>query len=168
MLPSFLFPRASPSLRLQVLRLYPPSPLAVRRLEQDVTLRRLQRGERAWGHPDKEPVTLPAGSSVLLPTWWIQRSELNFHDPLVFDPERFMPRNKPHMMAPLSCSSVAFSGGDRDCVGQRFAMMELLSLLVTVIRRVKVEPVPGHVLEPEMLGAVQKPKGGLLLIISKR
>lgn len=147
----------------EVLRLYPPVPLTVRHLQTDVTLKRTS--ERTWGHPDKEPVTLPAGTAVYLPIWFIQRSELNFHDPLTFDPERFMPENKKHMHR---YAFLAFSGGARDCVGHRFAMLELLSLFVNLIRKLKFECVEGYVLEPETVGTVQRPKGGLPLIVSKR
>jgi cytochrome P450 len=147
----------------EVLRLYPPAPVTVRHLERELTLRRTS--EKTWGHPDKEPVTLPAGTAVFLPIWWIHRSELNFHDPLTFDPERFMPENRKHMKR---FAFMAFSGGARDCVGRRFAMLELLSLFVNVIRKVKFECVEGFVLEPEKAGVVQKPRGGLPLVVSKR
>lgn len=147
----------------EVLRLHPPAPLTVRHLQQDLTLRRTT--ERTWGHPDKEPVTLPAGTAVYLPIWWIQRSELNFHDPLKFDPERFMPESRKHL--PRG-AFLAFSGGARDCVGSRFAMLELLSLFVALFREVRFECVPGHVLEPEKVGVVQRPRGGLPLLVSRR
>ena len=147
----------------EVLRLYPPAPLTVRHLEKDLTLRRTT--EKTWGHPDKEPVTLPAGTAVYLPIWWIQRSELNFNDPLKFNPERFMPENKKYVKRG---ASVAFGSGSRDCVGRRFAMVELLSLFVNVFRKVKFSCVENYILEPHKVGVVQKPKGGLPLVVSMR
>ena len=147
----------------EVLRLYPPAPLTTRNLEKDVTLRRTT--EKTWGHPDREPVTIPAGTAVYLPIWWLQRSELNFHDPLAFNPDRFMPENKKHLSR---YAHMAFSGGPRDCIGRRFAMLELLSLFIALARKLKFQCVDGYVLESEKVGVVQRPKGGLPLIVTKR
>lgn len=58
----------------EVLRLYPPSPLEERHLLRSLSLKRTS--EKTWGHPDKEPVSLPPGTTVLLPVWHIHRFAL--------------------------------------------------------------------------------------------
>jgi cytochrome P450 len=143
----------------EVLRLYPPAPLTVRHLEKSVTLPRSTESGKG------SSVVIPAGTMVYIPIWWIHRSELNFENPLKFDPDRFMPDRKKQMKR---YSFIAFSGGSRDCVGRRFAMLELLALFVNVSRKVKFEAVDGYILEPEKVGVVQRPRGGLPLMIRKR
>ena len=122
------------------------------------------------GHPDKEPVTLPAGATVYLPVWWIQRSELNFHAPLAFDPERFMPQNKQHIHR---YAFLASSGpdGPQDCMGRdSFFMLELLCVFVSLLRhQVQVQPLEGYELDPEKRGGtVQQPEGGVPLFVSTK
>lgn len=151
----------------EVLRLYPPAPLTVRNLLEPITLSR-SKVARKGDTSEKEnisPVVLPAGATVYIPIWWIHRSELNFKNPLNFDPERFLPENRSEIHR---YASIPFSGGARDCIGRRFAMLELLSIFIAVIREVRFECVPEYVLEPIKVGVVQSPKGGMPLRVFKR
>jgi cytochrome P450 len=135
----------------EVLRLYPPIPLVGR-----------------W---TKGPVTLSCGVSVpintlcLMPIWWINRSAHHFDEPLKFRPERFLERDSKEIHR---YAYIPFSGGPRDCVGRRFAMMELVAIFSIVIRKVKFAPKQGYELIPVPTGVAQKPKHGMPLWISKR
>ncbi len=63
---------------------------------------------------------------------------------------------------------VAFSGGPRECVGKRFAMLEAVGVFALLLRRFRFEAVPGYVLETEVTGIVQKPKGNMPLKVFVR
>jgi cytochrome P450 len=62
-----------------------------------------------------------------------------------------------------SFAHVAFSGGPRDCVGRRFAMLEAVGVLALLLRSFRFEAVEGYRLQTEVTGIVQKPKGNMPL-----
>jgi len=121
------------------LRLFPPAPVTSRNAENEIQL----RGQ-----------TIPAGSFLMIPIWLLQRMEHNFPQGDKFLPERY--DEEYHSSAWLP-----FSGGTRDCIGKRFAMMEMTMLLALLYRRYRFELVPGQVVEPAMMGVVQQPKSGV-------
>ena len=79
-----------------------------------------------------DDLILPKGSSAILGIIHVQRNSKYWPDPLKFDPDRFLPEEvaKRHPFAYLP-----FSGGPRNCVGPRYAMMTMKAVLATVIRR---------------------------------
>ena len=56
-----------------------------------------------------------------------------------FKPSRFLEKELPNPYAFLG-----FSAGPRNCIGQRFAMMEMRLVLVDILRSYKVVSVPGQ------------------------
>nr|CAH7767122.1 unnamed protein product [Callosobruchus chinensis] len=77
----------------------------------------------------------PAGTSISIPILYIHRCARYWKDPLKFDPDRFLPENvaKRH---PLSY--IPFSSGIRNCIGWRYAMMNLTTFTARVVREFKV------------------------------
>jgi cytochrome P450 len=65
--------------------------------------------------------------------------------------------------------TLAFSGGQRNCVGQRFAMIEATVMLAILVRDCEFKLPEGHP-DPEAIssGVVQKPKAGIQLLVQKR
>ncbi|XP_063926863.1 cytochrome P450 4C1-like [Zophobas morio] len=105
----------------ETVRLFPPGPYVARHIQADLPL--------------EENLVLPKGASVLLGLIHVQRSTEFWKDPLKFDPDRFLPKEVekiyPH-------SYVPFATGPRTCVGKKYAMMSLTTMVATVVRKFKI------------------------------
>jgi cytochrome P450 family 4 len=108
----------------EVLRLYPSVPFISRVLGEDITT--------FSGH------LLKAGSSIHLHIYDLHRNPEIYPEPERFDPERFLPENcqKRHNFAYLP-----FSAGPRNCIGQKFAMLEIKTVLCGILSEFILEPV---------------------------
>jgi len=131
------------------MRLYPPVPMYARILEEDVEF---------------DGGILPKGLSLTIYAFGLHRQADLFPDPEKFDPERFS-LEKSTGRSPYAY--VPFSAGPRNCIGQRFAMLEMKSTVSKVLRHFDLLPVPGH--EPILISeAVLKSENGLPVRINKR
>ncbi|XP_060523176.1 uncharacterized protein LOC132700075 [Cylas formicarius] len=87
--------------------------------------------------PGEESVRLRVGDVVILPFQAIHRDPVNFPDPDKFDPERFSDENKgkirPYTYLP-------FGVGPRNCIGSRFALLEVKMLLFNLLAAFEVVP----------------------------
>jgi cytochrome P450 len=107
---------------------------------------------------------LPAGSIVLIPQWAVHRDPRWFAEPEAFRPDRWLDGLAQRLPA---FAYFPFGGGPRVCVGNHFAMMELILVLSTLIRSIEVQPVPGF--QVELHPAVTlRPRGGLPLSFRQR
>ncbi|PZC83856.1 hypothetical protein B5X24_HaOG200056 [Helicoverpa armigera] len=105
------------------LRLYPPGPMLLRRADEDVVL------------PSGQ--TLPKNTGIMLSVFATHRNPRYWgEDAEQFRPERFLDEQLRHPAAFL-----AFSYGPRNCIGYRFAMMSMKTVLATLLRRYKVLPI---------------------------
>ena len=77
---------------------------------------------------------LPAGANIAVSVAGMQRSPQFYPDPLRFKPERFLQRPAPYTFIP-------FGGGERRCIGASFAMMEIKTILRTVLQRIELRAV---------------------------
>lgn len=79
---------------------------------------------------------IPHGMPIYVPFYAIQRDEKNFPEPLKFDPERFSPENigdiKPFTNFP-------FGSGPRSCIGERFALLQVKTGLVKILKDFRLE-----------------------------
>lgn len=103
------------------LRLFPPVPLFVRKLDHD---------EIVFGE-----YHIPKGTEIVVNSYLTHRDSKYWPEPEKFRPERFMPpeSNNRHPYA-----FVPFSAGSRNCIGQRFALLEEKSVLVHLLRNFKL------------------------------
>lgn len=109
----------------ETLRLYPSVPLIGRTLGEDVKLGKY---------------TLPEGCNVFLAPYATHRLPDHFPDPEVFNPDRFEPdkneERHPYAYFP-------FSAGPRNCIGNKFAVIEMKTLVANILRKYHLSPVPG-------------------------
>ncbi|XP_025263538.1 cytochrome P450 4V2 [Camponotus floridanus] len=98
----------------ETMRLFPAVPLIGRYLTEDVKI-----GE----------FILPKGTEVFLAILTLHRNEKYWPNPLIFDPDRFLPEkgtsNKYYM---------PFSSGRRNCIGMKYAMISMKVILAILIR----------------------------------
>ena len=109
---------------LEALRLFPPV---------WVLHREAVRPVRLGGYD------LPAGAKLLIIPWTLHRV------PEIFpEPERFLParwENDARSRLPRG-AFLTFAAGSRSCMGERFAMVEGVLLLATLLQRWRFEPSP--------------------------
>src|ERR1700719_2087437 len=108
----------------EALRLYPPGWLLSRRtIEADVL----------GGYP------VPPGTNVLLPLYLLHRHPGFWRDPEAFSPERFAPG---HEAERPRFAYMPFAAGPRHCIGESFALYEMLMHLYKMVRRFRLIYVP--------------------------
>lgn len=104
------------------LRLYPSVPIISRRLTETTVI---------------GGVELPIGANVRIVIYATHHDSRIYPDPEKFDPERFTPENQskrnPYAFVP-------FSAGSRNCIGQKFAMLEVKTILVKTLLNFKLLP----------------------------
>ncbi|XP_058448074.1 cytochrome P450 4d2-like isoform X2 [Malaya genurostris] len=124
------------------LRLYPPVPIIGRKFTDKTEI----NGK-----------TVPENSNFNLGIILMHRDPTLFESPEKFDPERFNPERTMEQTSPYAY--IPFSAGPRNCIGQKFAMLELKSTLSKVIRHYRLT-VAGP--EPKLVVQLTlKPKDGL-------
>ncbi|KAK7869160.1 hypothetical protein R5R35_006617 [Gryllus longicercus] len=102
------------------LRLYPSVPFFLRELNEDVKI---------------EGINIVAGTTVGLSPAIMHKNPKYFPNPEKFDPERFTAEN---VRGRHPYAYVPFSAGPRNCIGQKFAMMEIKVLISKVLRNYKL------------------------------
>ncbi|GAY18256.1 cytochrome P450 [Mycobacterium sp. shizuoka-1] len=115
----------------ETLRLRPPAPIT---------------GRMTAGHFQLGDYTLAPGTRIVLLLDVINRDPQTYPDPDEFRPERFLgTRPQPYAWIP-------FGGGIKRCIGAGFSMCELVTVLHTILREARLEPVSAR-LESPPLGA---------------
>ncbi|XP_013100693.2 probable cytochrome P450 4s3 [Stomoxys calcitrans] len=132
----------------ETLRLYPSVPVYARAVKEDLQVGKL---------------VVPKGASISLLVYMTHRDEKYFPDPERFDPQRFLQKDKE--MHPFSF--VAFSAGPRNCIGQKFAMLELKCSLSYLLRKFEFLPVEGFKPNP-LAELVMRSGNGIRIRIKHR
>jgi cytochrome P450 len=104
------------------------------------------------------------GTTVLIPIHHIHHDERWWPDPEAFDPERFLgvaPKDRPRS------AYLPFGGGRRICIGQSFALMEMVLMTVIMSQRFIFDVCPEHPVELEATLTL-RPKHGLQVVAHHR
>ena len=127
---------------LEAMRLYPPAWVMGRESIDAFEL----RGYRFDG-----------GTTVFVSPWVQHRDPRHFDEPEHFLPDRWLgdlPRKLPRY------SYMPFGGGPRICIGQRFAMIEAVMVLATIVQHFSIMLEPVRAIEP-FPSITLRPKGGV-------
>ncbi|XP_053486697.1 cytochrome P450 4V2 [Ictalurus furcatus] len=132
------------------LRIFPAVPLFARSICEDCTINGFK---------------VPEGVNAVIIPYALHRDPRFFPEPEEFRPERFLPENStgrhPYAYIP-------FSAGARNCIGQRFAMMEEKVVLATVLRHFEVQACQSRE-ELRPLGElILRPEKGIWIRLDKR
>jgi cytochrome P450 len=132
------------------LRLYPSVPIFARVLGED---------QEVSGH------VIPKGTQILVNPYLIHRDPSHWDEPEQFRPERFLPEN---CVGRNAFAFVPFSAGSRNCIGQRFALMEEKTLMASILRNFEITCVKRRDQQEFTSELILRPTGGVHLKMTPR
>uniref|UniRef100_A0A0N4Z8R6 Cytochrome P450 n=1 Tax=Parastrongyloides trichosuri TaxID=131310 RepID=A0A0N4Z8R6_PARTI len=103
----------------ETLRLYPSVPIFGRTVVEEVNI---------------NGFAIPPGTGIAIIPAMVHKDPKYWKDPEIFDPERFIDTDLKHPYC-----YIPFSAGSRNCIGQRFAMMEEKCVIANIMRQFKVQ-----------------------------
>jgi pentalenene oxygenase len=134
----------------EVLRLFPPAgEMFTRTVTGDTTL---------GGYP------IAAGTTVMYSSCLIHHRSDLYDDPTRFDPDRWDGENR---TPPPREAFIPFGGGARKCIGEQFAVAEVILGLATIVSRWEVRPVIGRQAPPRTVADWRR-LGKLMRVTSRQ
>ncbi|WP_171136388.1 cytochrome P450 [Ruegeria sp. HKCCC1038] len=133
----------------ETLRLYPPIPMMVRETTCPEQFRNRD---------------LPTGAQVVLSPWHLHRHERLWDNPDGFDPSRWSTENGKRCQRD---AFMPFSAGPRVCPGAGFAMVEGPLILSMILRRFRLETIPGKTPVPVAHLTVRSKDGIWLRLVER-
>jgi cytochrome P450 len=131
----------------EAIRLYPTAWILARRAARDHVV---------------DGFTIPAGASVLVSPWILQRDPRSWDDPDAFLPDRY---EDPFATSDHQGPAYLPQGlGSKRCMGMELLPVVATFMLATVARRWRLDLAPGHVVRP-LPKVTLKPKGGLPMVV---
>ncbi|KAI9552444.1 hypothetical protein GHT06_022810 [Daphnia sinensis] len=137
----------------ETMRLYPSIPFVLRCLPEDVEI------VLTGGY------VLPKGVTVAIMIHSLHQNPQVYPNPEIFNPERFLPENS---VGRHPYAFIPFSAGPRNCIGLKFAMLELKIVLANLLRRFEFSVRDPSVPIKASLELLLTPKDGVHLIVTKR
>lgn len=108
---------------------------------------------------------IPYGMPIYIPIYAIQRDEKNFHEPLKFDPDRFSSENIGNIKP---FTHIPFGSGPRNCIGERFGLMQVKVGLVKILKEFYLETTvntPKEIILEKKAMLIQADKGLFLSLV---
>ena len=116
-------------------------------------------------------MTIRAGDEIHISAQGIHRDPQHYPDPLRFNPENFSKENRARRNP---CTFMGFGQGPRNCMGMRFALLEIKIAMIRILRSYSLMPSPrtpekltkdpgnilGMPLEPVLVKAVAREHQG--------
>jgi len=131
----------------EALRLHPPAHQLTRVCSKDFKL--------------NDVTTIPAGMDVVIPIYSLHHDPDAWTEPEKFDPERF---RGPAKESRHPFQFIPFAEGPRNCIGRRFALLEVKITLVSLLTKYKFVRCPETQVPLKILaGLTLIPKDGVFL-----
>jgi cytochrome P450 len=130
------------------LRLYPPFWLIDRMAVED---------DEIMGY------SIPKNTMIIVFIYGVHHSPEYWQNPDKFDPDRF---NEENIKKQKAFSHLPFGGGPRVCIGENYAMLQILTILATLLRKYDFQLAQNH---PVVMGPmiILRPKGGIKMKFAK-
>ncbi|XP_077460613.1 cytochrome P450 4V8 [Stigmatopora argus] len=133
----------------EALRLFPSVPFFGRSIRQDTIINGFK---------------VPAGTNAVVLPFALHRDPRYFPEPEEFRPERFLPEN---CLDRPPYAYIPFSAGLRNCIGQRFAMMEEKVVLSSILRKFQVTATQSRAELLPTAGLILRPENGIWIRLEK-
>ncbi|XP_041962756.1 cytochrome P450 4V2 isoform X2 [Alosa sapidissima] len=134
----------------EALRLFPSVPFFARSICEDTHINGFK---------------VPKGTNAIIITYAIHRDPRFFPDPEEFRPDRFLPEN---CVGRHPYSYIPFSAGLRNCIGQRFALMEEKVILASILRYFDVVACQSREELRPMGELILRPENGIWIRLERR
>jgi cytochrome P450 len=102
------------------------------------------------------------GTDVWISPWVLHRDPRFWDDPATFSPDRWAGDLQKRLP---KYAYFPFGGGPRVCIGNAFAMMEVVLVIATLLRRFRFERIEGATPTPDP-GFTLRPAGGVRLRVA--
>ncbi len=102
-------------------------------------------------------VRIPKGSTVIVYVYGAHHAASRWETPSKFDPNRFV-KGSEKLRTPFTY--LPFGGGPRGCIGNHYAMLQILMILSVVLRRYDFELTPGQTIQERAM-VILRPKNGI-------
>jgi cytochrome P450 len=108
-------------------------------------------------------IAIPQGSTVIVFVYGAHHAPRYWENPESFDPERFIKAND-KLRTPFT--HLPFGGGPRGCIGNHYAMLQILMILSDVLRNYDFELTPGQTIEARPM-VILRPKHGIRMTFTR-
>ncbi|XP_045904160.1 cytochrome P450 4V2 [Micropterus dolomieu] len=134
----------------EALRLFPSVPFFARSIGEDCHINGFK---------------VPKGANAIVITYALHRDPRYYPEPEEFRPERFLPENS---VGRPPYAYIPFSAGLRNCIGQRFALMEEKVILASILRKFNVEACQKREDLQPLGELILRPEKGIWIKLEKR
>ena len=163
-----LYPDVQDALRQEVRAACPQGPIPYESVSQMPALlahiretMRLYPAAALYARDATEPleskgITFKKGDAIMLPVYSLHRNTKLWEEPDQYRPDRFLDRKYPRGQF------IPFGDGPRICIGAHYAETEIMVLLASILRRVRIE-LSTHAIPKPVLTFTMRPSGPIIL-----
>ncbi|KAF5305274.1 hypothetical protein FQA39_LY09239 [Lamprigera yunnana] len=115
----------------ETLRMWPPPPILNRKCIKTYVIEPK--------NPNEKALVVEPGTDITIPVVALHNNSKYYKDPHIFNPERFNNENKSNINP---YTYLGFGIGPRHCIGNRFALMLMKTIIVTILSHYEIVRVP--------------------------
>ncbi len=108
-------------------------------------------------------IDIPRGSTVIVYVYGAHHAPRYWENPESFDPERFI-KGSEKLRTPFTY--LPFGGGPRVCIGNHYAMLQILMILSDLLRKYDFQLAPGQTVEARPM-VILRPKHGIRMTFTE-